>query len=65
MTKGITAKTLPLVWLNLSKYVAEVYGDKEACRAFCHDLNDFLDGIAEQDGFGTEGQCDPRGDQRT
>jgi hypothetical protein len=29
-----------------------------------HDFNDWLDMIANDDGFGTEGQSDPRGDQR-
>lgn len=31
----------------------------------CSDaLNDVLEGLAMEDIFGTEGQCDPRGDQR-
>lgn len=28
-------------------------------------LNEYLDEIFGEDGFGTEGQCDPRGDHRT
>lgn len=28
------------------------------------DLNETLDALASDDAFGTEGQCDPRGDHR-
>ena len=38
--------------------------EDEERQAFCDDLNRFLDDLASQDAFGTEGQCDPRGDQR-
>lgn len=31
---------------------------------FCDTLEDMLDEIAQNDGFGTECQCDPRGDGR-
>lgn len=31
---------------------------------FADDLNAFLDELASQDFFGTEGQLDPRGDKR-
>ena len=30
----------------------------------CDELNTLLDDIKDEDGFGTEGQCDPRGDWR-
>jgi len=33
-------------------------------RLYAQDVNIMLDNIADQDGFGTEGQLDPRGDQR-
>lgn len=62
--KKTTPKTLPLVWLNLTKYVVDGLSDKDASKAFCTDLDKFLDELSSQDAFGTEGQCDPRGDQR-
>jgi hypothetical protein len=31
---------------------------------FCDTLEDMLEEIAQNDGFGTERQCDPRGDGR-
>lgn len=65
MSKRLTASNLPLVWLRLTAYVNELVqeqarGNKEPINAFADDL----DRIAADDGFGTEGQCDPRGDQR-
>lgn len=40
----------------------------EGCEYFAEDLAEvleaFLDSLAEQDAFGTERQCDPRGDFR-
>lgn len=61
MPKKVTRKTLPLVWLELTRYVADCLDNDEATKS---DLDDFLDKLAEQDAFGTEGQNDPRGDQR-
>lgn len=63
-TRKVTPKTLPLVWLELTKYIAESLHDPDAAKAFCEDFNRFLNELAEQDAFGTESQCDPRGDQR-
>lgn len=63
--KKVTPRTLPLVWLKLSAYVAEALKHPEAAAAMCDDLNTMLDSILEQDGFGTEGQNDPRGDHRS
>lgn len=62
--RKVTPKTLPLIWLRLTKYVAELQDAPDAAKAFCLDLNSFLDDQASYDAFGTEGQCDPRGDQR-
>jgi len=36
----------------------------EYALAFCFELDVMLAGLLEDDVFGTEGQCDPRGDQR-
>jgi len=38
--------------------------DEYFAEAISVDLEPLLDDILSQDGFGTEGQCDPRGDQR-
>lgn len=64
MVKRVTPKTLPAVWERLTTYVTAVSVDIDATKAFCGELNDFLDKILNQDGFGTEGQLDPRGDHR-
>ena len=37
--------------------------DSDEVKRFCKALDRFLDELAAQDAFGTEGQCDPRGDQ--
>lgn len=60
----VTPKNLPLVWLRLTVYVVETLREPEALKAFCNDLNNFLNTLLNDDAFGTEGQCDPRGDQR-
>jgi hypothetical protein len=36
----------------------------EALEGIADEVNAFLDGLHDQDFFGTEGQCDPRGDHR-
>ncbi len=38
--------------------------DEDFAEVFTHDLDRMLNDIQCQDGFGTEGQLDPRGDQR-
>jgi hypothetical protein len=61
----VTKKTLPLVWVHLTAHVSEILEESdEATRAFCLDLDEFLNNLLEQDAFGTEGQSDPRGDHR-
>ena len=46
---------------NLATYCEEdEYVAKEIAKWFNSQMDDFL----EQDFFGTEGQCDPRGDHR-
>jgi hypothetical protein len=37
---------------------------KKHTKAFCKNLDAFLDELCSDDYFGTESQCDPRGDQR-
>jgi len=62
--RSTTPKTLPLVWLRLTQHVAEALEHPEAAKALCADVDALLDDWAAQDAFGTEGQNDPRGDQR-
>lgn len=65
MAKKVTSKNFEKVLDNLKEYYRNnVKGDKESEKAFLNDFNMFLDELASQDAFGTEGQCDPRGDQR-
>lgn len=42
----------------------ETNGYTEALEETCNDLNNFFDELLGMDAFGTEGQLDPRGDQR-
>jgi hypothetical protein len=62
--KRVTKRNLLSVMGKLTEYAKETKDNPDACKAFCADLNAFLDELANQDAFGTEGQCDPRGDQR-
>lgn len=54
--------------LTLTKMFEDMYnhiGDAELdTDVFNEELNAFLDRLLEDDYFGTEGQCDPRGDHR-
>jgi len=58
----VTSRNLSTVMDRLKVYALET--KDESRQAFCDDLNRFLDDLSDQDAFGTEGQCDPRGDQR-
>lgn len=64
MAKRVTPKNLPFVWLRLTAYVNATLEHQGATASFCDDLNNLLDDLSSQDAFGTEGQNDPRGDQR-
>jgi hypothetical protein len=65
MAKKVTAKNFNKVIENLKKYYEnEVKGTGATEKAFLSDFNNFLNKLAEDDAFGTEGQIDPRGDQR-
>jgi hypothetical protein len=62
MAKKVTAKNIGKVLDNFKNHVESLEPDEK--KQFANDLNSFLDELAGQDAFGTEGQCDPRGDQR-
>ncbi|HVI39653.1 MAG TPA: hypothetical protein VM577_03250 [Anaerovoracaceae bacterium] len=57
-----TAKNVHIVLADYSKWIKEepTEGRKYAAEM----LNEMLDTMSGEDFFGTEGQCDPRGDQR-
>ena len=57
-----TAKTVAAVIRKYADFVEkEPVGFR---REHARDVNTLLDRIAYEDGFGTEGQLDPRGDRR-
>lgn len=62
MNKKVSTRNLAAVLARLTHYALNQ--DVEGQQAFCRDLNVFLDALSSQDAFGTEGQIDPRGDQR-
>lgn len=51
------------VFNKFADMVVEVK-DKSLTKEFLKEFNDWLDEYASNDFFGTEGQLDPRGDQR-
>ena len=52
------------VCLVLARLAAMAGEDKEAAKIISEKLETFLDELQGEDFFGTEGQSDPRGDQR-
>ncbi len=54
-------KNMNKVWENLMKYASE---DKNQEKIITEAFNQMLDDLLGDDFFGTEGQCDPRGDHR-
>lgn len=49
------------VWEKLMKFASRDQEDRER---ISEAFNDMLDSLLDEDFFGTEGQCDPRGDHR-
>lgn len=66
MAKKVTTKNFESVLDNFKSYMVRLRDEKStsALKLTCKEFNDFLDGLASDDAFGTEGQLDPRGDQR-
>jgi hypothetical protein len=60
-TQTKAQKNCIIVLNRLAKACEE---DADFANAFKDDLEGVLNGIHSDDGFGTEGQCDPRGDFR-
>jgi hypothetical protein len=48
----------------LSRIKDQIVSDHDDALAYSEALNDILDELGQADFFGTEGQNDPRGDQR-
>lgn len=63
MKTKITARNFKKVLENIIKQFEEAK-EKEVRQLWIDDLNDMLDNMRDNDFFGTEGQCDPRGDNR-
>lgn len=61
--KKVTKKNFDKVVDNFATYLKQTFkeGDKDFQINW---LNDLLDDLASEDAFGTEGQNDPRGDNR-
>lgn len=57
-----TNKNIVTVLRNFADYLEKM--DEDEREGYVENIDDMLDIIANDDGFGTEGQCDPRGDQR-
>ena len=66
MSKKINSKNFEKVLDTFKSQLIELREakEKEALKEFCKSLNEFFDDLVGQDAFGTEGQLDPRGDQR-
>ena len=62
MKRPRTTAKMREVFENLMRQVDD--GELEA-RVIAEDFNRWLESLADQDAFGTEGQSDPRGDQRS
>lgn len=48
----------------LSKIADRIESNGDEERVWCLELNELMDALLADDFFGTEGQCDPRGDHR-
>lgn len=62
MSKKATTKTFPSVLDNLKSFYEKL--EPKHRKPFVDWLNEALDELLNDDAFGTEGQLDPRGDQR-
>ncbi|MFM2010865.1 MAG: hypothetical protein RLZZ479_1256 [Bacteroidota bacterium] len=60
--KIVTIKNYITVLENMKKLFE--HSDSDDKQTMCDDLNEMLDNQLSNDFFGTEGQRDPRGDQR-
>lgn len=60
--KKLNTRNYAKVLDNLKEFMKKE--NKESLKIFCEGLNSLLDEWAQDDAFGTEGQLDPRGDQR-
>ncbi len=49
---------------HLRAFADQLEKDKTADKELADKFNEWMDDLLGQDFFGTEGQCDPRGDHR-
>lgn len=64
MSEAKQTKTQLRVVAVLERMIAMAQNDRDDATAFSDMLETGLTDIHSMDGFGTEGQCDPRGDFR-
>jgi hypothetical protein len=60
--KRVTVKNFERVLPEVLRMYAEA--DRQEKIVWADELNDMLDTMRDGDFFGTDGQCDPRGDNR-
>lgn len=63
MANELTRERLDQVWKAFVDYAEDGDG-MDGLKLAAKMLDDFLDELSSEDYFGTEGQCDPRGDAR-
>ena len=61
MAKKLTRERLDQVWKDFVDFAEQIDGGLKLVAKM---LDDYLDELGSEDYFGTEGQCDPRGDAR-
>jgi hypothetical protein len=62
MRKKCTTKNVTKVLETLTEYIENECDESK--KVFAESFDEFLDDLVSNDYFGTEGQSDPRGDQR-
>ncbi len=60
--KTLTVATLPIVMMRLTLFILNA--DTKTKMWWLQQIHNLLDETLMNDGFGTEGQLDPRGDHR-
>jgi hypothetical protein len=62
MAKRVTGKTIGLTLRRFADWCDQQ--DSNDLAGVTDPINNLLDMLRDEDAFGTEGQCDPRGDAR-
>lgn len=59
--RPLTPETTAMV---LRRIADQCEKDPDDAQVYCEEVTRMLDGLMTEDFFGSEGQCDPRGDHR-